>query len=597
VQSSEERTVALTRFFSRSLPSSIKTFLLIVIFSFLIGILSSFIAIRDFYKAFAYGGAEGIFLIGVPAVIASATTMMMRRDLKLRKVLFISLISSFIYSIFYIFARFFEANNITIIDSFSLILIGNALVFALWFAVAKIFLNLRLTSFFFGIVQPTLNLLFFLSYGPILSQAGPEVVLMKLYFASAIFLVVIYAMFWLVNAPMKRSFGVSGVEAVSLFLAQWFERSKKLEDVLENLGDEIDTLIGVFAFKAKNKLKCVFIVPYIHYGPFGNLGGSEFPYLITRAMRAKFNTETFVFHGTTTHDFNPVSTAEIDKFLIAGSESLENLEFKKAKGYLSIGKHASCKAETIVINNNGFVILTRAPRTTEDIDFSLGLAIRNQAIAEGLNEAIVVDAHNAETGEITRVDSGNPIGFEYLEAVKQAVGKESKEHVVKLGISQDPLSEFWFKGGVGRNGLKTAVFQFNSKKYALLLIDGNGITPSFRKELITSVRSLDIDECEVLTTDSHSVNVVAGVLNPVGRHNREQLLNRVEKTVMKALEDVEEVEVGVDVRKVNKVRVFGVKQSYEFVGIVSSIVAIMRILAPLILIGTVLFALWVMAKI
>jgi putative membrane protein len=597
VQSSEERTVALTRFFSRTLPSSIRTFLLIIVFSFLIGIISSFISLGNFYKAFAYGSAEGIFLIGVPAVISGAVTTVIRRDLKLRKMLFISLVSSFIYSLFYILANFLGASKIMAVDSFSLILIGNAFVFAIWFAVAKIVLRLRLASFFFGAIQPTLNILFYVSYGPILLKAAPEVALMKLYSASAIFLTAIYVMFWLINAPMKRNFGVSSVDAISLFLAQWFDRSKKLEDVLENLGCEIDTLIGILAFRAKNKLKCIFLVPYVHYGPLGNLGGSEFPYLMAREMKEKFDAETFVFHGTTTNDFNPVSSSEIEKFLKESTDAVENLKFKKANGLLSIGKHGGCKAETIVINKKGFVILTRAPRTTEDIDFSLGLAIRNQAIASGLEEAIVVDAHNAETGEITRVDSGNPIGFEYLEAVKQSVENIGKGEVVKLGISQDLLREFWFKGGVGRNGVKTAVFQFKNKKYAMLLIDGNGITPSFRKEIITSARNLGVDECEVLTTDSHSVNMVAGVINPVGGHGRRELLERMEKTVVDAMKNVEEVEVGVDVRKVNKVKVLGVRQSYEFVGTVNSVVAIMRILAPLVLIGAVLFALWVMAKI
>ena len=596
MQDSTGKAVELTRFLSGSLPSSFRIFIFIVVLSFLIGTLASLVTGGELVSSIARGGGEGIFIVGVPAVLSSAICVLMKRRISLKKTLFLSFISSIIYSIFYIAARLIQTSGVTIVNSFDVILVGNALVFALWFSVAYILFSIRRSSLLFGVVQPTLNIVFFLAYGPISAQAAPELVLLKLYFASSIFLVAVYVMFWLVNAPMKRAFGVSSIEAVSLFLAQWFERSKKIEDLLEEVGVNIDTLLGVMAFKAKGKLKCIFLIPYVHFGPFGNLGGSEFPYLLSNAVNEATDAEVMVFHGTATHDFNPVSSEEVVKFIERTRDMLKEMRFSKAVGSITLAKHETCKVHSLVVNNKGFLALTRAPRTTEDVDFSLGLAYRNQAIASGLEEAMIADAHNAETGEITRVEAGDPISFEYMEAVRKAAEKRKRDKPVKLGIAVDSLIDLGKESGVGRDGMKVALFEFNGDKFAFILFDGNGILPSTRKDLTSAVKGMGV-RCEVMTTDSHSTNVVGGVLNPIGRKNGNEVVRRACQCVARAAKNVEAVEADMRVEKVEGVRVFGVSQSQQLIGTVNSIVAVMRIIAPLLFLSAALFALWAITKI
>jgi putative membrane protein len=597
LQDSTEKAVGLTRFLSGSLPSSFRIFISIVLLSFFVGVIASLLSGNSLTASVAHGGGEGLFIIGVPAVLSSAICFLMRRKIRFKKILFVSFVAAMVYSLFYIAARLIETNKFSMVGSFNVMLVGNALVFALWFSVTYILFNIRKSSLFFGIVQPTLNMVFFLAYGPIATpQTAPELVLLKLYLASSIFLVAVYAMFWLVNAPMKRTFGVSGIEAGSLFLAQWFERSKKLEDIFDEVGVEIDTLLGVMAFKAKNKLKCVFLIPYVHFGPFGNLGGSEFPYLLSNAVNEATDAEVMVFHGTATHDFNPVSTEEVVKFIKKTQDALKGMRFKKASGSISLGKHETCRAYGLVINNKGFLALTRAPRTTEDIDFSLGLAFRNRAIASGLEEAMVADAHNAETGEITRVEAGDPLIFEYMDAIREAVEKRKKDRPIKLGVAADSLIDLGKEACVGKDGMKVALFEFDREKFAFILFDGNSILPSIRKEIINAVKEMGI-RCEVMTTDSHSANVVSGVINPIGRVKSDEIIIRACQCVSKAAKNLESVEADMRVEKVEGVRVFGVSQSQQLIGTVNSIVAVMRVVAPLLFLGAALFALWVITKI
>jgi putative membrane protein len=248
------------------------------------------------------------------------------------------------------------------------------------------------------------------------------------------------------------------------------------------------------------------------------------------------------------------------------------------------------------LNDNGFLALTRAPRTTEDVDFSLGLAFRNQAIASGLRDAMIADSHNAETGEITRVEAGDPLSFDYMEAIRKAVERRKRNRAVKLGVGVDSLLNLGKESGIGRDGMKVALFEFDGEKFAFILFDGNGILPSTRKEIINAVKERGV-KCEVMTTDSHSTNVVGGVINPIGRRNSEEIVRRACECVSRAAKNVEGVEVDMKVEKVEGVRVFGVSQSQQLIGTVNSIVAVMRIIAPLLFLATALFALWAITKI
>ncbi len=616
---SAEKAVGLTRFLGRSLPPSRISFVLIIIAAFFAGALTGVLGGAMTLNAMSYGSIRAVFLIAVPALLGAVSCITLRRRIKYKQILFLSLLSTLLYGIFYLlyYGGVLSEAGISPEMAFNILLMGNAVIFALWFITARIVFYLRYTAFFFALITPTLTIMFLLVDRSLSPAGAPEsiAVMTKLYFASFIFLAAIYALFWMINAPMKRNFGVSMTDAASFFLAQWFEQSPKLEKMFEEVGEEIDTLVGVMAFRAKGtgsptatgplaqsaswRMKAVFVVPHIHFGPFGSLGGSEFPELISAEVAKRTGALAFVFHGCATHDFNPASSAELEKFNEKIFRALAEMKFAKAKGSLMMGKSGTGRSGGVIVNNAYFAPLTRAPRTTEDIDFSIGLAIRNYALAKGASEALIADAHNAETGEIMRVESGNRIAFEYMRAVGDALEKRGAEKKIRLGVASDPLPEFGLASGVGKAGLRVAVFEAGGRKYAVVLIDANGATPAFRREVIDAVCGTGIDDCELMTTDTHSVNRVGGVLNPVGgpRTDRALMLRKVVATAKRATADLEEVEAGAALDMVEKVTVFGVAQSSELIGTVNSIVAVVRIVAPLLLLGAVALALWMMTKV
>ena len=606
-----EKAVSLTRFLGRTLPRSKVSFAVLVLLAMLTGVLTG-IASGGILTAERYGYniAHAIFLIAIPALVAAGACLTIKRSIHYKKIFFLALASGAIYAVFYFlhFGGVLKGVGLTESETFNLLLLGNVLIACVWFVTARIIFQLKYSSYFFGLVTPTLNILFLLAdksmtAGMETGSPGLLAVLAKLYFACFVFLLAIYWLFWMVNAPMKRNFGVSMTDAASMFLAQWFEGSPKLEAMLDGIGENVDTLVGVLAFRANGKPVAVFISPHIHYGPFGSLGGSEFPRLIAERVEKETGFPAFVLHGCATHDFDPSSASELEKFMPPILSAINDGSYAPAKGFVAVGKAGTAKVTCLSSNGVLFAPLSRAPRTTEDVDFSVGLAIRNFALANGASEAIIADAHNAETGEITRFESGNPVTFEYMDSVADALkqGGTARGARICLGVAADPLAPAAAgqRAPVGGAGLKVAVFDVGGTRLAYAVFDANGVTPDFRRELIDAIRVNGVDEFEVLTTDVHSVNKVAGVLNPLGGAgtDRAWVVERTAALVAQAAARLEPVESSGSVRRVSGVRVFGVAQSSELLGTVNSVVAVVRVMAPLALVAATAAALWLMAKI
>ena len=111
----------------------------------------------------------------------------------------------------------------------------------------------------------------------------------------------------------------------------------------------------------------------------------------------------------------------------------------------------------------------------------------------------------------------------------------------------------------------------------------------YRQEIIERVKSLGIDALEVMTTDTHSVNTLAGGHNPVGKNKKEAILEHIADCTKKAMLDLEPVSVGCKSARIENLNTLGPTNSTELVSTISSIVAVSKIIAPLILLLAVFF--------
>ena len=587
----------------KTLPKTRFTIIGIVILSFLIGsvyYLIDFIPNQGLILDFIYGGLFGFMVLGVSSIMSGALNQQVIKSLhginmKIKHSMFLSCISMFILGVFIILGCIISRIiNIDIFINSALfgcvIIYGfNTLVF--W-ATSKVrFTAAAITGF----IQPILILAMYvlISFlfvdtsfmGPVLLQ-----VMLKALIASIIFVLAIYAFITIIASPFKKNLGIGVLDLLSLFIAHMNEGSNSLEGLFENMSEAIDTIVTFVSFKTENGIKALFISPSVHPGPLGDLGGSNMPTLLAN----KFDHFTMVAHGPSTHDFNPIAVSEIDKVEDAIKNGLAKVEYSQDASRFV--RYNSEKANIgVQFFNEGMVILsTFAPEAVDDIEFGVGLTMMAQSRNKcHVKDSIIVDCHNSFTPESGEVLPGNAEVFQLIDVIDK-IDPDQTKHEIKVGCHANNLNDMDKQEGIGESGLKIIVIEVDNQRTAYVLFDSNNMERGFRQEIMDAVSDLEIDEIEVMTTDTHTVNTLSRGYNPVGISKREELIEHVKISIKEAIEDLEKVEVGTGTEKIRNLNTFGPKNSTELISTISSVVAVSKIIAPVLLITALLIVfIWI----
>jgi predicted neutral ceramidase superfamily lipid hydrolase len=186
------------------------------------------------------------------------------------------------------------------------------------------------------------------------------------------------------------------------------------------------------------------------------------------------------------------------------------------------------------------------------------------------------------------------MGLEYINALDSAL--DSKQQPRKLeagfafGASDSPK--------VGPAGIKIALFG-TEPNYAIILIDSNGVTPAFRRKIMNGAESLFRAKGwgrlvpAVYTTDTHKVNSVKGVVNPLTDDS--VLLEQITSLLENAKEDMREASFDSS-KSLLEIRVLGAKQAIEIISTINAIVAISKVAAPILIISGIIAILWLMYR-
>jgi len=581
--------VGLTSFFV-SLPPAHIFIIGIIVVGLLFGLLIN-IGKYDGADIVRYSIIDGSLLLAVPALLSSAVIKLLIRKMPYRRIAAVTFTGQIIYGAAYLSSLLIL--GISPIVSELILLVGAALVFILWYAIARLVFILKYRSVLFAVIQLLFYLAFLVNSTLFALSNEPVTSIAKFYVASFILFGALYIFFLIINAPMKKSFGFSSTDAFSYFISQWLYKNKDLEKAFESVGARVRTIVTFMGFERKNG-RVFFVTPLVHFGPFGNLGGSEFSYLLADALDKKFGAKTLVFHGTVTHDLNPVSSGQLEKIVAACERCISQSKAEPANVCYSRGSEAECNAEALLINKSAFIGLSRAPYVTEDINLGLGLCLMKEAEKKA-DVAMIVDQHNAETGEITSFEPGDLIGYKYMKSVGASLNTmRKKREKLSLGISyRRPES-----GVLGRAGIKISIIS-SDPEYVMVLMDSNGVTPEFRDELIRKVKSAGKKmghefEVGIFTTDTHATNVVRGVVNPIKAEDA--ILGEVEEGIKEALSDMQEATFFSSCEWFD-IDVLGARQSIEIVSTVNSIVAVAKIALPLILLCAMLVLFTILSRI
>ena len=385
---------------------------------------------------------------------------------------------------------------------------------------------------------------------------------------QVVFGLVFILLIWLIERPLKKAFQISGLNFLNAFIAHLTDGSKSMEDFFHEIGEEVYVQQVSLFFSRDTGKDILFTVPNVHPGPMGEVGGGNLP----RILHDSFPAETLVAHGCATHDFNLVSDGEITKIISAIEASREGIGYSTVASRPVRVTSGSVEILCQRFEDALLMVSTRAPERTEDLDYAIGMTI----MAEGrrfFSDVAFVDAHNAMDGVGAPVLPATRLATEYLQAAREGffVAEGLSLDPLAVGVSHIPVP-FSREQGFGSLGVQALVTDVGGERTAYVLIDGNNMAAGVRETLLAAVFRY-VDEGEIMTTDTHTVNTISGK-NPVGYVvPAEAIIPFVEQAVREAIEDLAPARVGAATASCEAIVVFGSQRVSQLASTVNAMLA------------------------
>jgi len=378
--------------------------------------------------------------------------------------------------------------------------------------------------------------------------------LICLLYAGAVWLFLV-----VIDRPWRRSLDVSVLAFISGFLGHLADGSRELEDFFEEIGETAVVPVSVLSVRraddsGRDREKARFVLPMIHPGPMGDIGGGNLP------VRIDEHAEGLAFppHATAGHDFNLVTEREVETLIDAADRAHDRIEYARTT---TAGHRVEAGDATVTgqaIGDDLFSTVTFAPEFADDIEFGVGLS----AIAGARTsheDVMLADAHNCNDGltgpDLGHVVPGSERSFDLIEGVERLADRlaDASQARFELGTAHD-VTPWGVEDGIGSLGIRVALFRVDGHTTAYVLIDGNNMVPGLRDRILAEIDGVDL--LEVLTTDTHTVNTIDAE-NPVGGSIPEdELIAVIDDLLAQARDDLEPVEAGMATERA-EVTVFG----------------------------------------
>lgn len=438
------------------------------------------------------------------------------------------------------------------------------------------------------------------------SGQGPEELVlfrpesfMLLGILCGLYAIAVYLFLVVVDRPWRQSLGVSLLDFFQGFVGHVAEGSRELENFFEQIGEEAMVPVTVLSFRRIDNNgseatgtdageqvelgaeKARFVLAMVHPGPMGEIGGGNLPVRIADDIDGL----AFPPHATAGHDFNLVTEREVETLVNAADRAAGRIEYDTTASKSSRETTGDASMLGQQFGDGALLVNTFSPTHADDVEYGVGLTATSEAHAGGLEEILLVDAHNCNNGlagpDLGHVTPGSRRSFDLIGAARTAGERLSKAENgrLRLGIAWDQ-TPWGPQDGIGPLGIRVAVTGVETasgaeapdeqttpsgaegpdeQTTAYVLIDGNNMEPGLRDRIVESLMTGNgarVDEVEVMTTDTHIVNTVEAD-NQVGAAiDHDKLLAIVQGLLEDALADREPVAAGLASENV-EVTVFG----------------------------------------
>ena len=400
---------------------------------------------------------------------------------------------------------------------------------------------------------------------------------------------VAYGFVLVIDRPWKRSLDVSVLDFVGGFIGHIAEGTRELEDFFEQIGEEAVVPVTVLSFRrtSDETEKVRFVLPMIHPGPMGEIGGGNLPQRVAESASGL----AFPPHATAGHDFNLVTEREVDTLVDAAAEAYENIEYTDTATRPVRVQEGEAKLLGQAFDDKALLVSTYAPGFADDVEYAVGLSAAAEARVEGMDDVLLVDAHNSNNGldgdDLGHVYPGSKRSFQMIQAAGAAARelRNADEHVIRLGVAWD-RTPWRPSDGVGPLGVRVSVLETGSERTAYVLVDGNNMEPGLREKLLDALDAVGVDHAEIMTTDTHIVNTVEST-NQIGAAiDWDDLTDVVVDLTEEAVDDLEPVEAGMASERA-EVTVFGNDRTETLASHANAVIAMGGAVAGLAVLATV----------
>ena len=360
----------------------------------------------------------------------------------------------------------------------------------------------------------------------------------------------------------REATGIGGYPFIRAFILSLMTdgNDKMIESFFDRIGVLEKVKIQYLAIRNSDtkKIKGLFFVPNIHFGPFKTCGSSDLPEHIYKEFN--YITGTTVYHTTNDHTQNLTSQTELDKVLDQIKKDINKIENDDSliwtNNIKNVSRKISNSAKLIgtVVDNTAIIFVTRHPLPSDDIQAAIGERINEIASDYGYNDIIIIDSHNSIIGDEILIKPKSyeaqdiiSVSEKFLRSIKKEKNNERSPNGVQYGVARDPLSQFNEKDGIGYGGLVVHMFKDTntSQKTVFIHFDGNNAFVDIRSYILNMLQNRGIERGEVTTSDSHTVarKFTQRAYSPIGEKIKlPTILEKLNILLPKANQDLEDVE-------------------------------------------------------
>ncbi|AIF83531.1 putative membrane protein [Candidatus Nitrososphaera evergladensis SR1] len=302
----------------------------------------------------------------------------------------------------------------------------------------------------------------------------------------------------------------STFRVLQAFLSAWTENKPGgLEEYFESRAHDESVSTKVISFisqggPAGSRSPSSIILPDIHPGPFGSVGGSNLPYVLYE----RFGRSALVMHSVSDHSLNIPSKAEVERYV--GSLSRAVIESRGKTCSLPVQhRQGNATVTAIAFGRSALVMLSLAPKGMEDVPQSVRKELESYAAGLGMDHLLLVDCHNAMGAQLDGQDTSDIIS-----AAKKCLDEAGKSAQAEFSVGFASLADARHHHGnslqgahdLGQSGLAVMAISTQGMTYAIGWADSNNMDNALRDKVVARAKEGTTIMLEVCSSDTHSTS-------------------------------------------------------------------------------------------